>query len=222
MFTAESVMDASAALLNDASQTIFTDAAQLPYLNIAIDELQEICEQNNISSTNAVESSIVVLAGAVEIPDADMPDGLVEIRALYERDNNSSEDYQLMRRVEFLPPFVDQLQELIYWTWQEQKVKFIGATTDRQVRIQYIKRFLTKITYPAQYIFLKNAKTFLEYRTAALCADYVGENTERASSLNTLAQLAIDRFVSVNTKGKQSIFTRRRPFMAGYKVRTGF
>jgi hypothetical protein len=222
MFQAKEVFDASASLLNDSALSVFTYPVQLPYLNIALDELQETMEQNNISFTNSVKESVVISAGITSIGggglDPTLPVGLVEIRALYERNNGSSENFVQMRQVEFLPNIDVLTAELIWWTWQEQIIKFIGATGDREVRIEYIKRQLGNMQNEGGMIPILNAKTFLEYRTAGLCALFIGENPERAEQLNGLAVLALDRFLSINTKGKQSFPTRRRPFMAAYRA----
>lgn len=222
MLLVRDILDNSAALLNDRNTALFTYAVQLPYFNIALDELQETMEQNNISFTNSVLSNIRVNAGQTEVPFSSMPTDLVEIRSLWERSWGSNENFQLMKRTDFLPPYEQLTTALIYWTWQDQKIKFIGATSDREVRIQYIAKRIPTILTEITQIDLINAKTFLEYRTAALCAQFVGENSERAAQLNGMAQLALDRFLIINTKGRQPIVTRRRPFMASYKIRTGF
>lgn len=222
MLQAKELMDSSAAALNDTGLTKFTYLKQIPYLNIAIKELEEVMQSNNISVTNEQNTSIIILAGATEIAAIDMPTDMVEPRVLYERDTNSSEDWQLMSKVDFLPPFVELLQSLIYWCYINQEIKFIGATSDRQLKLQYIARRQPKIVDPTNAITILNADTFLIYRNAALCAQYIGENKERADELNINAGMALDRFLSINNKSRQSSPVRRRPFMAGYKVRTGF
>lgn len=219
---AKDVLDNMSALLNDTAKSAFSDANMLPYLNIAVDELQEVLEQNNISITNEVSTGLIVTAGTTVILATQLPPDLIEIRGLYERTNGSSEDYQIMTRVEFLPPFVEQLQSLVYFTYQNQEIRFIGATSDRQLLLEYIAKRLPKLVQLHDPITLINAKTFLEYRGAALCAMFIGENEQRAQVLNSQASEALDRFLTINIKGKQSIFTRRRPFMSSYKVRTGF
>jgi hypothetical protein len=65
-----------------------------------------------------------------------------------------------------------------------------------------------------------NSESFLQYRTAGLVAEFIGENVERAADLNSMAQLALDRFLGINVKGRQAVFTRKRPFMAASRTRT--
>lgn len=217
---ASQIMDSSAALLNDTAVQIFTHAKQLPYLKLAWQELREICQQNNIGISNKVSTSIIVAAG-VTVIDAStvpsLPGDLIEIQELYERLSGSTDDYIPMVRVEFLPPTQVQTNYLTWWSWNGQKLEFIGSTSDQQIRMDYVADLFTTALTPNSNINMINADSFLEYRTAALCAQFIGENAERATVLNQTAQLAIDRFLSINTKGRQSISTRRRPFMQGYK-----
>jgi len=225
--TSGSVMDRSALLLNDAAKSIFTYTVQLPYLNMAQDELSETLEQYNVPVTNEKSSILVVTTAMTDIGGATgpaLPADLIEVRGSYERLSGSSEDFQIMSRVDFLPPFTQLTESLIYWTWQQQIMYFLGATTNRDVRLDYLAVVMPPLTNTAgtDNITLFNAKSFLAYRTAALCAEFIGENPTRANDLNNFATLALDRFLAINTKGRQATPVRRRPFMAAAKVRSGF
>lgn len=218
--TSGQVMDRAASLLNDTAQSVFTYATQLPYLNIALDELQEYFEQDNAETTNVLNTPITVLAGTKQIAQASLPSDLVEIQKLYERLNGSSEPYEEMSRVDWLPQDQIVTDSLTWWTYQQQNINFVGATSDRQVLIEYVATLFTSVTTSTASLNLNNCKSFLAYRTAALCADFIGENPERAQLLNGDAMLALDRIRSLNIKGRQAIWTRRKPFMAGYKNRS--
>ena len=223
MLQAQDVMDASASLLNDTARSMFTYAVQLPYLNIALGELRESLEQNNVQVTDSTNTSVLVPIGTTQIPLSQLPNDLIEIQQLYERtEGETNQDYIPMTRLEFLPPYEVQTTDLIYWTWQNQTINFIGALSARQLRIDYVSDQLPKIIDPTDPISVINAKTFLIYRNAALCAEFIGENATRATSLNNDAQLAYDRFMSINVKGKQAIATRRRPFMASWRGGNGY
>ena len=208
------------ALLNDQIGQVFTFAVQKPYINIAIRELREVMEANNVSMTNAVETGILIPAGTTEINPVNMPADLIEIQQLLERVQGSGTDYIAMRRMEFLPSIVTQIAYLVFWTYQDQKVKFIGATSDIELKMNYVADRMPLINNEVDRIALINCDSFLQYRTAGLCAQFIGENKERADDLNSYAVLALDRFLLVNVKGKQSIFVRRRPFNASLKNST--
>ena len=222
MFLASDVMDSSAALLNDNAKRRFTYAVQIPYLNMALDELREVLQLNNAPLTNKVDETIVILAGVLDVGGGgpSLPTDLIEIQDIYERQNGLNEDWQPMTRVDFLPQFVQQVESLTYWTWQGQQIRFLGAVTDRQLRINYISDNVPVVHAQTTKIAVINAKTFLFYRTAALLAQFVGENKERSDDLNVNAILAIDRLTGIEAKARQAIFTRRRPFQAAHKVRS--
>lgn len=225
MLQVSEVMDSVRGLLNDTEQAVYTNTVQLPYLNIALRELEEVMEENNIGSTNGTREGISLPAGQTELvigpsTTLNLPLDLIEIRQAYERTVGDSMSYSEIQRVEFLPAFNsdERWQFQIYWKWQDQKMQFLGSTTDEQIKIEYIKRRVPKIVDPVQSIDIIGAQTFLEYRTAALVAEYVMENETRAATLNGNTQLSLDRFLSINTKGRQAIITRRRPFRAAYKM----
>jgi hypothetical protein len=225
--TSGSIMDRSALLLNDAAKTIFTYTVQLPYLNTALDELQETLEENNVAMTNEKSSILVVTTSMTDIgglTGPPLPSDLIEIRGSYERLSGSTEDFQIMSRVDFLPPFTVLTESLIYWTWQQQTIQFLGATSNRDVRLDYMAAVIPAFTnvLGTETIALFNCKSFLAYRTAALCAEFIGENQSRAQDLNEFSIMALDRFLAINTKGRQASPIRRRPFMAAAKVRSGF
>jgi hypothetical protein len=229
--TASMVMDKSASLMNDTAKTVYTYAAQLPYLQMALDELQENFELNNIPVTNVTSIAIIVNAGVMFIGPVDgigasappnYPDNVVEFQQLWERLADSSEPYIPIRQVEFLPHNLDDLptSELQYWAFVNQRILFIPSSTNRQIKIDYIGKIFPNNINENTLIGLINVRSFLQYRTAALCSQFIGENASRAEELNNFAQMAMDRSVGISVKGSQSQSARRRPFMASYKRRT--
>lgn len=229
--TAANVMDKAASLMNDTLKTVYTYAAQLPYLNMALSELEEHFQLNNIPVTDQTSAPITVTAGITEITAFDgvgagdpphYPQDLVEIQGLYERLAGSTDPFLPIVKKEFLPHYLDDqiVDSLLIWSWQDQKIKFVGATTDREVKIDYIKTLFPEVTNQAAVIGVMNAKSFLQYRTAGLCTQFIGENASRAADLNTFAVMSLERVTGIGVKAKQAINTRRRPFMASYKRRS--
>ena len=230
--TAQQVMDKSASLMNDTALTVYTYVAQLPYLQMALDELQEYFQLNNIPITNQTTSpGITVNIGIKAINPTDGPGvitapnypvDLVEIQGLWERLAGSTDPYVPMTQREFISHSLDDIlvDSLIYWIFEDQRIKFIGATTAREVKIDYIKSIFPDNIMTNTVIGIINARSFLYYRTAALCSQFIGENESRATQLNTFAQMALDRVTGIGIKGKQAIVTRRQPFMSSYKRRT--
>jgi hypothetical protein len=230
-YTASDVMDKVAALMNDVAKTAYTYTAMQPYLNMALDELQESFQLNNIPIYNATTASIIIPVGTKAINAVDgpgvgttplLPADIIEIQGMYERLSGSNDPYIPMVPREFLPHALDDLptEALQYYSYQGQRILFIGALTPRDVKIDYIKAIITADTIPTTVIGVIDAKSFLYYRTAALCSQFIGENATRAAELNSNAVMSLDRVTGIGVKGKQSIQTRRRPFMSAYKRRS--
>lgn len=228
---ASAVMDKAASLMNDTAKTVYSYTAQLPYLQMALDELQEEFELNNIPVTNDTSAVITIQIGTTTIspvdgigagPAPNYPEDVVEFQQLWERLSGSSEPYIPVRQVDYLPHNLDGLpvSELQYWSFIKQRIETFGATTIREVKIDYVAKLFPNNINENTMIGLINAKSFLQYRTAALCSSFIGDNPTRAEALNTFAEMSRDRAVGISTKGKQSQPARRRPFMASYKRRT--
>lgn len=221
-FTAGSVMNGAGALLNDTPLNEFTYTIQIPYLNIALAELQEIYEENNVPLTNKRSAVLTIPAGITEITFSTtpaLPSDLIEIQKLGERTSGTDDDFVQMIRCEFLPMTQIQTSQLIYWCWIGEVIKFIGATNDNDVELNYLGTIFPVVTSFSDVLDDLKGQTYLTYKTAALCAMYIGENEERAQILNAQAEVALARNVNISVKGKQSIITRRRPFMANLRTR---
>jgi hypothetical protein len=222
---ASEVMNTSAALLNDTALSIFTYTTQIPYLNMALAELQEECELNNVPITNQTATVLAIASGVIGIggggTQPSLPPGLIEPLDLQERVSGTGNAFIPMTRVDFLPSQVTASTYLQYWEWSNENIKFVsvGASGIQDIKIHYIKSIFGTIISENDSIVMNNSKTFLGYRTAALCAQFIGENEGRAGDLNTMAMLALARTLGISTKGRQSIFTRRRPFNAAWRSR---
>jgi hypothetical protein len=207
--TAGDVLDRAAALLNDTEKSIFTYQKMLPYLNIAIDDLQEILELNNIPITNITSSVFPIAIGETTIDP--LPSNLIEIRNVYERFTGTTDQFILMQRVEFLPKITVPIAYLMYWAWNEQAIQFLASSTNIDVKIEYVGSIVSTITNPTQQINVINAKSFLSYRTAALAANFIGENKTRSDELNAEALNASDKMLGIMVKSEQTLSARHRP-----------
>jgi hypothetical protein len=218
------IFDISAALLNDTAKTVYTNAAQLPYLNLALQNLQENFELSNVPVTDAISTVINIPAGEIAIkfngPGPKLPDDLIEIQKLWEREEGI-DPYFPMTRVNSLSQQLagTELSQFGVYVWESQEIKFLPASRDNDIKIEYIRNLFSPAVDANSPINVVNAASFLEFKNAALCARYIGENTTRADSLDGQAILALDMATGISSKGRQSIITRRRPFRATYKRR---
>lgn len=227
--TAGQVMRSSAALLNDVNRSVYTYADQIPYLNIALHELQEYFEQNNIPATDQISTVIQVNAGVTAIafnaagtPAAPkLPDDLIEPQKLWERTRDIN-PFVPMTRIDGLPQTMVgvQFSQFQIYVWEANEIRFFPCVGNNDIKIEYIRKLFTDATSDASVINVVNGQSFLEFRNAALCAEFIGENKTRADELNVFAELSKDRTISIGTKGRQATQMRRRPFRSGFKRRS--
>lgn len=224
--TAGTVMNGAASLLNDTARTVYTYAAQIPYLRIALQELREDFELNSIPVTENRSAVIQINSGVTEIiynavgtpTNPKLPDDMVEPKQLWER-ARGIDPYTPMSKVDFLPAYMEgvQIPQFLIYSWQDQKIKVLSANRNNDIKIDYVKELFQSIVDENSQINVVNAITALQFRTAGLCAEFIERNQTSADSLNAAAQLALNRAEGIGIKGKQSIVTRRRPFRSGHK-----
>lgn len=227
--TPNQIAQGIAALMNDTLQIVYTPANVLPYINIALRDLQEIFETANVQYTNATSIEITVPAGTTEIGVSggppQLPTGLIEIQNLWERQAGVDPWIPMVRK-EFLPYDLDgpRISQFLIFVYENGRIKVLAANQDNDLKIDFIKDMFTLPINIAQIdiqLPFNLCQSYLEYRGAQLCSMYIGENPTRAEALGLDAQLAIDRALGIYSKGRQSISTRRRPFRAGFKSRGG-
>lgn len=223
---ASTVLAKSSTLLNDTARTIYTYTAVLPYLQIALQELQEHFELNNIPATQLTSVVIPMIAGQTQIAFnagpllPELPDDMIEPQQLWERETGI-DPYVPMSRRDYMPHNLEGTPtgKFSFWIWENNTIRFLPANRNNDIKIDYIKDLFTPLVDENSLINCINAATFLEYRAAALCAEFIERNQASANSLNQYAVLALDRATGIGVKGKQTILTRRRPFRAAFKKR---
>lgn len=233
--TYEQVLASSAALLNDQERQVYTDAVLLAYLNIALAELQEMFELNNIPSTNEESTKIDVPIGQSTIGfppaipvvgTAYLPSNLTEIRRLYCSSDGQNNWIGPVTKQEFITgdilPGGSNNTFFNTWSWEDQEIRVIASITPLDIKLDYIKTL-----FPIPMVIgdidddltILNSASFLQYRVAGLASDFIEENESRADKHNTFALASLDRSLGISVKSKQSIVSRRRPFRASFKRR---
>ena len=225
--TAGDVMDAAASLMNDTAKSVYTYVVQLPYLTMALQDLRKLMEENNAPVTNQRSAVINIPAGVSSLgfnatpPVTELPDDLIEIQRLWESPEGLDQWIPMTRR-EFLPLYLEDgttINQFLIWAWMDNEIKLIAANADIDLKIDYVANLFTAINDEDDVIGVINADSYLQYRTAALLAQFVGENPTRALALNHEAGQAFETMSNIDNKGRQQIATRRRPFRASWKSR---
>ncbi len=216
-----------AVLMNDYTQSNYTNTACLPFFNLALDELQELFELNEIPVTYETSAAIPIKAGINRLGFDTVPafpSDLIEIRQLWESPSGLDQWTVVVKR-DVIPHYLQDnttISQFLIYALEGGRVKLIAANADNDLKIDYTaKLFNTPILIKDINVNLPfvNVKTYLEYKTAALCAMFIAENESRALSLDSLTGTALSRALGIPIKGMQSIITRRRPFRASFKRR---
>jgi hypothetical protein len=216
------------ALMNDQAGQKFTNTVLLAYYNMARMELQELFEQNEIPVNNETSAKLDVPAGTSKISFSGttpvLPSDLVEIQELWCSQDGQDSWVRVAKR-EFLTqdtlPSGTQLQFFNVWAWMGQSIHLLSSINPLDIKIDYVRFLFSPLVIGDidEDIVIINSESFLQFRTAGLASEFIDENTERADKQNGFALMALDRVLGINTKGAQSIVTRRRPFRASYKRR---
>lgn len=216
-----------AGLMNDAFQSQYTNSVCLPFLNLSLDELQELYELNGLPVTNETSAAITIKSGIKSIgfdTTPALPSDLIEIQQLWESTAGLNQWIPLTKR-ETIPHYLEDgttISQFLIWAWEHGRITLIPANADNDLKIDYTcSLFNTPILIKDINVNLpfSNVKTYLEYKTAALCAMFIAENESRAMALDSLGGTALSRALGIPIKGMQSIVTRRRPFRHSYKNR---
>lgn len=222
---ASEVMDLAAAALNDVDRTTYDYSTQIPYLKLALQELQEIFELNSLAVTEQTSASIPVPASEVVseiIFDANgatrLPDNLIEPQRLWERFANTY-PWTPMTRLEYIPSNILGVSTnyFSYWVWQQNKILLLPSNGDNDIRIDYVGSLFPKYVREETIIPVQNGIGYLAYKTAELISDMIEHNQGRAQTNGGRAAASLDRISGITIKGKQQIMARRRPFRAAYK-----
>lgn len=219
------VYDMARALYNDIFGDVLDDDTLLPYFKIAYDDLRQECMDLNIPITNQTSEVITVpqgvrSVGGTEANSPALPENLIDIVEVYERLAGTNNDFTLMKGMRFLPHTEVLTQYFQVYTWQNQALKFLGANGDVDIKIDYVADTLGNIVNGNTVIHPWNSKNPLGYRTAALCAEFIGENKTRADALNANASRAVENMLNTAIKSQQNMPVRRRPFMSSYRQRS--
>lgn len=199
--------EAASVYLNDSARTRWTNARLLPYLRSAYLELQAALEENDLPPLYEVSLSLTLNAGEKELtaPPVDM---IFPLR-LTERAPGETR-YTDMDEINWEPD-EDAQSKLYKWVFREGKIQFLGATTTRQVKIQYT-RSLNTIAGENTNLEIPNAQGFLGARTAGLASSFGGRATERAAEANARAEYFKNAIINGLNKRTQDRPVRRRRY----------
>jgi|SRR5215510_1013402 len=195
------------ALLNDTFADVFTDAILLPFTKKAYQEMQDELSLNGIETTFARDFVQNIPAGTVEVVKST---DLIAPLELWEKpQGNPDTDYVLMTEKNW-EPNITVVDTLRFWKFDEDEIRFPGATANVTVLVKYNK-FLATINNTSDPIPIINSQNFLAARVAAIAAFCVGGNPDIATILNADAGVRLNKIIAIAVKRNQLLGTRRQP-----------
>lgn len=210
------ILDEAAALLNDPTQKMYTDVILLPYVKRSFQDLQLQLHLEQVQVLNEISTVQEVNAGSTTLPS--LPTDLIQPSKMEERLSGSTNSFSPMYEKQWEPNTTPGTS-LVYWTWREQIINFIGATTKREVKLYYLKN-LAAIVDANSVIPVSYCQPFMASRTAYYAAAFAGENPTKAKMLKDDADEAFEKLLTVEANRRQSMPVRRIP--ASRSINRGF
>lgn len=207
--TAQEPLTECKVLLNDPNSNIYADDKLIPIMQKAYRELQTKMMLNGLPVLKEQTLATAVNVGTVSLGDGSgLPTDFLYPIELQERLAGSGAQYEDMDEAEW-EESITPSDRLYFWTWREETLQFVGALTNREVRIRYMKG-LTRIIATTTPIAVNNAVTYLAARTAAIAAVVLGSNPSRGEVLAGDAAGALDELIRILVRREQGIGIRRR------------
>lgn len=214
----KNVVEEASTMLNDMGLTSWTKERLIIHCFQAHRQLQVQLALNGLPILKEVSAVIAVAANATDL-GVNQPANLLEPKTLWERAAGSSDVFSLMIEKGWEPE-TSKGASLVYWTWRGDLIKFVGATTAREVKIHY----LGGIDVPEAdedglgFMFAEN---YLIPETAALAAASLG-NYNVYQAMHGVAEKNLDDVIRFNIKGQQGLPVRRRPYRSSRRLRRNF
>lgn len=203
--------------LNDMDAQLYADSFLLTYVGMAQSQLDawlrsKGVEYYRLRTTLTVPAGTTVLS-ATSVPA--LPSDFGQPVALHERTSGSTvaSEWQAMTQVRERLPDVEQSDRLQLWCWQAGQIQFVGATTAREVRIEYLS-MPEEADVPADALPVRDSAEAVAYLTASLVTHAAGE-LEMAQSFRAQYQQEAMRLYDLAMRQAQRRVLRRKFYYPG-------
>jgi hypothetical protein len=187
------VLATARTLLNDDAASLWTDAALMPKLQQAHNELQVKLRR---AACPVMKNTYTETIAATNTVFATPPTDLISPIKLWEKASaDPVTNYALMTEVDILPNLA-QASTMIYWAWIQEAVIFLGSSASRMILMQYW-RSLTLPTVNTSSIGFLNGELYLAPRLAAIAAGSIGDD-KIMGTMTTLAEQSINEVILSN------------------------
>lgn len=176
-------------LLNDDAAATWSDAALMPMLQVAHQELQTALWEVGSPVVREESSLLGVIAHAAAITTP--PTDMIAPLKLYEYTDGSALVGE-MTEVFYLPKGISEGHFLVYWCWRNEAISFLGADLATKVVVQY-RKLITVPTLVTSELGMVFAELYCGPRVAALAAGSVGN----AEVLKAASDMATENFAKI-------------------------
>ena len=198
----------------DVAGTVYTNDMLLPAVQSAAQDLgMELTSRGYARVETTVD--LDVAAGVGNLSSGSTPplptDFLVPQR-MWEKTYGSTEKFVPMARAYELVDR-DPGPVLGSWIWQDGEIRFLfnGATTNRSVRIEYIKTILPITSSGSSIDGIPGARNYLAYAALQLVGLGRGDS-EMLSRAEKKTAEALERILNTYTSAEQYLAARRSPY----------
>jgi len=208
--------------LNDFGQKMWVKENLQQFLAEAHRDLQLQLQLNGIpviKKKSAIATIPIVglnpYTGPVQWPEQSTAlADLIQPLECWERPTGSTleSDWNLMIPKSFLPA-MDPVQDLIYWSWMEEQILFIGSTASKDAKLYYNGGIKIPVADEDVMGFL-NAEAYIAPHLAALAATSVGA-PNLAARLDAIANKRLELILQANILAEQGMPIARRPYRHG-------
>ena len=199
--------------LNDPSGNLWSFRTLIKKIQLAFIDLQMELQSNNIDAirkTSTIQTIPLVtppISSPVTMPT--QPIDLVVPLEMEERLSGTTDLFDPMQQTEWEPD--DFIQErLRYWWWDQETIQFLGATSNRDVKLHYLAAPVMP-QGECDSLGVINATSFLAPQTAGYAAQSLGQHG-RADKFFAKAQMMLAKLININVKPRQDRPIRRLPY----------
>lgn len=208
--TAGSVTLRAATHLNDPSQLVYTSTVLLPFVNMALEELEEELDVYEVAPLKNESITITVAQGDTVLTQ--MPTDYIEAVALFERSQGSSDDWMEVRETNWIDVNLDESDRILNWAPRGGQIRITPPVSAREVQLKYLKG-LTEATSVGVTLDIVGSLRFLGLVTARNAARDAGNSKSKADSYADDIRKAKDSLVRRLSNEGQGIGVRRRPYL---------
>lgn len=208
---ASTVMDMSASLLNDTARATYSYTIQLPYLRMAVRDLEGklIVDGSPLFEEVSADINYVADATTITLPaDFFLPIRMFEA----ERDNANDNNWRLMQEVSWDVNSEPDTMVLTKWNFREGALNVLPSSVNREVRLHYIKSTFGTITDENSTTAVERALNTLGFKNAEYIARYVMNNPARADALKADGAEQEELFRNALIRNNQHKVVRRKPY----------